>query len=156
MRYIKFPLGKFHSKMTIFPPFFLSTQLLKHIGTTCNRLIIWETYHYFGSTKWCRLTFMDPYNFINCINIHFYKTSDAKKSSSDAKKKGANFQPKKNAGIILSAVGVFIAKTTWANQQVQHVLDQWLSIIFCHSHPRRQKSFFAPSLNWNSLLLRTC
>ena len=34
--------------------------------------------------------------------IHFYKTSDAKKSCcSDAKKKGANFQLKKNAGIIL-------------------------------------------------------
>ena len=57
-------------------------MLLKPIGTTCTRLIIWETYHYFGSTKLCRLTFMDPYNFINCINIHFYKTSDAKTSTS--------------------------------------------------------------------------
>ena len=35
---------------------------------------------------------------------------------------GANFQLKKNAGIILSAEGMFIAITTWANQQVQHVL----------------------------------
>jgi hypothetical protein len=38
---------------------------------------------------------------------------------------GANFQLKKNAGIILSAEGVFIAITTWANQQVQHVLLLW-------------------------------
>ena len=35
---------------------------------------------------------------------------------------GANFLLKKNAGISLSAEGVFIAITTWANQQVQHVL----------------------------------
>ena len=38
---------------------------------------------------------------------------------------GANFQLKKNAGIILSAEGMFIAITTWANQQVPHVLILW-------------------------------
>ena len=38
---------------------------------------------------------------------------------------GANFLLKKNAGISLSAEGIFIAITTWANQQVQHVLILW-------------------------------
>ena len=38
---------------------------------------------------------------------------------------GANFLLKKNAGISLSAEGVFIAITTWANKQVQHVLILW-------------------------------
>ena len=38
---------------------------------------------------------------------------------------GANFLLKKNAGISLSAEGVFIAITTWANQQVPHVLILW-------------------------------
>ena len=37
---------------------------------------------------------------------------------------GANFQLK-TAGIILSAEGVFIAITMWANQQVQHALILW-------------------------------
>ena len=40
---------------------------------------------------------------------------------------GANFQLKKNAGIILSAEGKFIAITTSTNQQVQHVLILWES-----------------------------
>ena len=61
--------------------------------------------------------------------IHFYKTSDAKKSCSDAKKRVLIFSKKKNYCIISSAEGVFIAITTWANQHVQHVLEQWFSLI---------------------------
>ena len=45
--------------------------------------------------------------------IHFYKTSDAKKSCcSEAKKRVLIFSLKITAGIILSAEGVFIAITT--------------------------------------------
>ena len=72
--------------------------------------------------------------------IHFYKSSGAKKSCcSDAKKRVLIFSKKQKAGIILSPEGIFIAITTWANEQVglQHVLEQWFSIIFCHSPPRR-------------------
>ena len=132
LRYIKFTLCKFHPKMTIFPLFF-HLQILKYIGTTCTRLIIWETY--FGSTKLCCLTFRDP-----CI---FIKLLMQNKLFWCKKKRGLIFSQNKPAGIILSVEGVFIAITTWANQQVQNVPDQWFSIIFCHSPPRRQTFFHA-------------
>jgi hypothetical protein len=114
--------------------FYKTSDSKKSTSATCTSRILWETDHYFGSTKLCCLTFRDPYIFIKLLmpkNLVVLKQ----------KKRVLIFSLKITAGIILSAEGVFIAITTWANQQVQHVLDQWF--IFLSIPPRRQTFYHA-------------
>ena len=112
LRYIKFLLCKFHSRMTIFSwicywknmmsphfhgpiqfmnciniHFYKTSDAKKSTSITCTSRILWETDHYFGSTKLCCLTFRDPYIFITLL---------MPKNLVLMQKKGANFQFKNN------------------------------------------------------------
>ena len=134
LRYIKFLLCKFHSKITIFSwicywntlvqhdvaslswthtiyKLYQHTFLLMYVyakkstSTTCTSLILWLTDHYFGSTKLCCLTFRDQCIFINLLMQKNLVVLMQKKRL-------LIFSKKQKAGIILSAEGVFIANVS--------------------------------------------